>query len=384
MSENVMDIPIESILPWKWDVRRKKENTEDLDVLATNISKHGLLNAITVIPDGEKYKVIAGRRRLAACKQIGMKTITAFVKTDLPEDTDIKLVTSSENTVRKDVDDTEKAYGWLDIYQTAGYTPTQAIQGTKWLHNNKDKIAGISAGSIKGLVKSPDVSNRLNIKDEVGVAFKPDQKFIETCKRISHAPNTQYQLLQWVVQLERKVLEKADKNGLSRDQKILLTTKSLRNHPKIQMELVNEMKEMSDDTSRARVEQVSSDLDTGYYQKTAGGTYIIDNTTERQTKKDSKVLDPPDVRILDITAGINKFLYQMTGHKLSRGQHDYKIENIEYTKDYRLETIKVLSERDLVAFEEELKLVSKVSKETLGLISEEFKARDLKKGLISK
>jgi ParB-like chromosome segregation protein Spo0J len=373
MSENVMDIPIELIMPWKWDVRRKEEKEEDLTVLATNISKHGLLNAITVIPDGKKYKVIAGRRRLAACKKIGMKTITAFVKTDLPEDTDIKLVTSSENTVRKDVDDTEKAYGWLDIYQTAGYTPTQAIQGTKWLHNHKNDL------------KSPEVANKTPLNNSrERLEFTPDQKFIETCKRISHAPNTQYQLLQWVVQLERKVLEKADKNKLSRDQKILLTTKSLRNHPKIQMELVDEMKEMSDDTSRARVEQVSSDLDTGYYQKTTGGTYIVDNTVERQTKKDSKVLDPPDVRILDITAGINKFLFQMTGHKLSRGQHDYKIENIDYTIDYRLETIKVLSERDLIALEEEIKLVSKVSKETLNLISEEFKARDMKKGMAQK
>ena len=74
----------------------------------------------------------------------------------------------------------------------------------------------------------------------------------------------------------------------------------------------------------------------------------------------------------------------MTGHRLTRGQHEYKKENIHYTEAYRLETIKVLGERELITLEGQLKLVEQVTKQTLSIISEEFKARDMKKGMTTK
>ena len=51
----------------------------DVTDLADSIKANGLLSPLSVVPNGERYRVIAGHRRLAACKQAGTGAVPCFV-----------------------------------------------------------------------------------------------------------------------------------------------------------------------------------------------------------------------------------------------------------------------------------------------------------------
>ncbi len=51
----------------------------DVTDLAASIKANGLLSPLSVVPNGSRYRVIAGHRRLAACKQAGTGAVPCFV-----------------------------------------------------------------------------------------------------------------------------------------------------------------------------------------------------------------------------------------------------------------------------------------------------------------
>ena len=56
-----------------------RKNIGDVTDLADSIRANGLLTPLSVVPNGERYRVIAGHRRLAACKQAGTGAVPCFV-----------------------------------------------------------------------------------------------------------------------------------------------------------------------------------------------------------------------------------------------------------------------------------------------------------------
>lgn len=56
-----------------------RKNIGDVNDLAASIKTNGLLTPLSVVPNGERYRVIAGHRRLAACKQAGIRAVPCFV-----------------------------------------------------------------------------------------------------------------------------------------------------------------------------------------------------------------------------------------------------------------------------------------------------------------
>lgn len=56
-----------------------RKNIGDVTDLAASIKTNGLLTPLSVVPNGEHYRVIAGHRRLAACKQAGIVAVPCFV-----------------------------------------------------------------------------------------------------------------------------------------------------------------------------------------------------------------------------------------------------------------------------------------------------------------
>ena len=56
-----------------------RKNIGDVTDLAASIKTNGLLAPLSVVPNGERYMVIAGHRRLAACKQAGSGAVPCFV-----------------------------------------------------------------------------------------------------------------------------------------------------------------------------------------------------------------------------------------------------------------------------------------------------------------
>ena len=56
-----------------------RKNIGDVTDLADSIRANGLLTPLSVVPNGSRYRVIAGHRRLAACKQAGTGAVPCFV-----------------------------------------------------------------------------------------------------------------------------------------------------------------------------------------------------------------------------------------------------------------------------------------------------------------
>lgn len=56
-----------------------RKNIGDVTDLAASIKANGLLTPLSVVPNGSRYRVIAGHRRLAACKQAGIGFVPCFV-----------------------------------------------------------------------------------------------------------------------------------------------------------------------------------------------------------------------------------------------------------------------------------------------------------------
>ena len=56
-----------------------RKNIGDVTDLAASIRANGLLTPLSVVPNGSRYRVIAGHRRLAACKQAGTGAVPCFV-----------------------------------------------------------------------------------------------------------------------------------------------------------------------------------------------------------------------------------------------------------------------------------------------------------------
>jgi len=79
--------------------RRIRTSLGDLAYLMESISKFGLLNPITVT---ENLELVAGFRRLEACKALGMMEIECTVMPSLSK-FDRLLVEADENLTRKDL-----------------------------------------------------------------------------------------------------------------------------------------------------------------------------------------------------------------------------------------------------------------------------------------
>lgn len=59
--------------------KRIRRELGDIETLAKSIREIGLLNPITVREDGSSYRLLAGFRRLKACKSLGWEKIPSQV-----------------------------------------------------------------------------------------------------------------------------------------------------------------------------------------------------------------------------------------------------------------------------------------------------------------
>lgn len=81
---------------------RKTDLMKDIDILAENISRYGLLQPVIVILKNGKYEIIVGQRRYLAIKQLGWEKIPAMIMGDLDE-IQYTLISLSENVHRKEL-----------------------------------------------------------------------------------------------------------------------------------------------------------------------------------------------------------------------------------------------------------------------------------------
>lgn len=86
--------------------RRHREDLGDLDDLVESISERGLLQPITITPDGA---LVCGRRRLEAVKRLGWRTLKVWVRSGISDRLSQVLSEQDENTLRKPLTPVEQS-----------------------------------------------------------------------------------------------------------------------------------------------------------------------------------------------------------------------------------------------------------------------------------
>jgi ParB/RepB/Spo0J family partition protein len=86
---------------------RGELDINSLHELADNIKHNGLINPITVRPKGDRFEVVAGHRRISACKIAGIIKIPCVVR-ELTDKETFAIMTA-ENLERADVDPVDEA-----------------------------------------------------------------------------------------------------------------------------------------------------------------------------------------------------------------------------------------------------------------------------------
>ncbi|MBR5218907.1 MAG: nucleoid occlusion protein [Clostridia bacterium] len=116
-------IPIKNIAPNPHQPRKEFDKGA-LQDLAISIMEYGLMQPITVRQTGPfDYELIAGERRLTACKNLGMAYIPAIVMT--VTSTDSAVLALVENIQRENLNFIEEAEAFSALIQEHGLTQEQ-------------------------------------------------------------------------------------------------------------------------------------------------------------------------------------------------------------------------------------------------------------------
>lgn len=156
----------------------------DVTDLAASIKTNGLLTPLSVVPNGERYRVIAGHRRLAACKQAGTGAVPCFVL-DLDPLQQLEAMVT-ENCQREQLTVLEEAdviQGMLDLGATTASVAHRLGRSADYVRDRA------KAASIKTEVRATrDDFSQLTIGQLVAIARydgQPDRQ-----KKLAQAAGT--------------------------------------------------------------------------------------------------------------------------------------------------------------------------------------------------
>lgn len=156
----------------------------DVTDLAASIKANGLLSPLSVVPNGERYRVIAGHRRLAACKQAGTGAVPCFVLQLDPLQQLEAMVT--ENCQREQLTVLEEAdaiQGMLDLGATTASVAHRLGRSSDYVRDRA------KAASIDNEIRaSRDDFSQLTIGQLVAIARydgQPDRQ-----KKLAQAAGT--------------------------------------------------------------------------------------------------------------------------------------------------------------------------------------------------
>ncbi len=117
-------IPVEKVDASELQVRVHFDDSE-IEALAHSIKEHGVLQPILVVQDGDRYKVIAGERRLRASKLAGVDRIPARVLST--NDKATHEIALRENLDRVDLHPIEEGEGYVSLLEAQAYTSHEGI-----------------------------------------------------------------------------------------------------------------------------------------------------------------------------------------------------------------------------------------------------------------
>jgi ParB family chromosome partitioning protein len=101
---------------------RLRDVSAGINELAQSIDKQGLLQPVVVAPTGEegKYELILGQRRFLAHKELGRDTIMAQILDERVNEIEAKILSLTENMMRRDISRRDKIDVCTALYKKYG------------------------------------------------------------------------------------------------------------------------------------------------------------------------------------------------------------------------------------------------------------------------
>jgi hypothetical protein len=330
-NNKIHHIKTEQIYNDLWDARIKPEyDTESSFLyLKQNIKTNGLFNPIHITPKTNKkgttyYSIVDGRRRFEAMKQLGYKQIECFVLEGKSQQ-EISAITLIQNLHRKNLNDVERSIGIAAVFEKVGFSVNDVITNCKRIHNEGSK----------------------NV----------DPVFVQVLESIGYSANFTYQLMQLLKDLPTRVFTYSQKKGLSTQQKILLTHTKLREHPEIQRWLVDQIKGQEIKASRIIVYQAIRDLETGALFKDGKSYAVNDYLRDKIPEGEGGIEYAKTQNYFEILKHSNELLRFLTGHQLTKGEYEYNKDHINYSAQHRLEILRSLDSRTIMALLEQIQIL---------------------------
>ncbi len=161
-----------------------RKNIGDVTDLAASIKTNGLLTPLSVVPNGSRYRVIAGHRRLAACKLAGTGAVPCFVlQLDPLQQLEAMITENCQREQLTTLEEADAIQGMLDLGATTANVAHRLGRSADYVRDRA------KAASIKTEVRATrDDFSQLTIGQLVAIARydgQPDRQ-----KKLAQAAGT--------------------------------------------------------------------------------------------------------------------------------------------------------------------------------------------------
>ncbi len=169
MEEQILQVPIEDILPNRFQPRLAFDDAS-LQDLAASIKQHGIIQPLILRRKNDKYEIIAGERRYKAARIAGLVSVPAIISN--LSDAASAEVAIVENVQRKDLSAIEEAKSYQSILDK-GYMTQEELAKKMGLSqsaiSNKLRLLTLDEAVQKAVINN-QISERharslLKIKD---------------------------------------------------------------------------------------------------------------------------------------------------------------------------------------------------------------------------
>jgi ParB family chromosome partitioning protein len=207
----VQQIPLEELDRNPYQTRKGSLDEAAVSELAASIKSVGVVQPIVVRPSAAgRYQVIAGERRCAACRSLGLPTVPALVRHVSNEQA--MEMTIIENLQREDLNPIEQARAFERLAREFGLTQEQMS-----LRTGKDRS---HIANFLRLLKLPSVVQEMMEKDQLSLSHAKAMMALESPDLIER--------------VARKIVE----NGMSVRQTEETVTALTEPHPKVEKERI--------------------------------------------------------------------------------------------------------------------------------------------------
>ena len=149
------------------------KDDEDMQNLVKSISENGVLVPCLARQNGERYELISGHRRKAACEALGIATLPIIIKDMTREEAIITMVDS--NIQREHILPSEKAFAYkmkMDALSKQGKRDISTCGQVG--HKSRDDVAEESGRQVQRYIRLTHLNKQLlDMVDEGRIAFTP-------------------------------------------------------------------------------------------------------------------------------------------------------------------------------------------------------------------